>query len=382
MKAITIDNFRSLLAGYEPPCVSVYMTTDPHRPGGARDRLRLKNLLRTAVHELERSYARADAVSLVEPLAEAFESGGARRAGAGLALLRSPEVAIRYALPVPVPELTVVASTFHTKPLLSYLARDRHFFVLALSERAARLYEASPLVAEEASGARLPSRLEEAVREQRDVDPYRGVHGAVGAGRATHRRGSDGVTDARKERLGRYFKAVDERLCALLHDRGAPLVLAGVGTHHGVYRRVTRYPHVLDVGIEGNVDHLRPDEIHRLAWPIVAEQEAHREASAVAQYVAARFSGKTSDDLADVARAVVEGRVRVLLHAEGAHVWGHLDRNTGECHLDRAGETSRFARADIIDDLCELTLLRGGEVVEVAPVRMPSMSPVAAINRY
>jgi hypothetical protein len=35
MKAITIHNFRSLLAGYEPPCVSVYMTTDPHRPGGA-----------------------------------------------------------------------------------------------------------------------------------------------------------------------------------------------------------------------------------------------------------------------------------------------------------------------------------------------------------
>jgi release factor family 3 len=382
MKAITIHNFRSLLAGYEPPCVSVYMTTDPHRPGGASDHLRLKNLLRTAARELERSYARADAASFVEPLAEAFESGGARRAGAGLALLRSPDVAIRYALPVPVPELTVVASTFHTKPLLSYLARDRHFFVLALSERTARLYEASPLVAEEASEAQLPSRVEEGVREQRSVDPYRGVHGAAGAGRAGHRRGTDGVTHARKERLARYFKAVDDRLCAFLRGRGAPLVLAGVGTHHGVYRRVTRYPHVLDVGIEGNVDHLRPDEIHRLAWPIVAEQEAHREAGAVAQFVAARSSGKTSDHLADVARAVVEGRVRVLLHAEGAHVWGHLDRNTGACHLDVAGEASRFPRADIIDDLCELTLLRGGDVIEVAPVRMPSVSPVAAIARY
>src|SRR6185369_15401612 len=75
MKAVTIHNFRSLLAGYEPPCVSIYMTTDPHRPGGAGDRLRLKNLLRSAVRELERSYARTDAISLVEPLAEAFDSG-------------------------------------------------------------------------------------------------------------------------------------------------------------------------------------------------------------------------------------------------------------------------------------------------------------------
>jgi hypothetical protein len=266
MKAVTIDSFRSLLTGYEPPCVSV-------------------------------------------------------------------------------------------KPLLSYLARDRHFFVLALSERTARLYEASPLAAEEARDARLPS------------------------GGAAHRRGTDAITHDRKQRLARYFEAVDERVCAFLRDRGTPLVLAGIGRHHRAYRRVTRYPHVLDVGIERSLDHLRPDEIHRVAWPIVADEEAHREASAVAQYVAARSSGKTSDDLADVARAVVEGRVRVLLHAEGAHVWGHLDRNTGECHLDRAGETNRFARADIIDDLCELTLLRGGEVMEVAPVRMPSVSPVAAINR-
>lgn len=358
MTGVTVHSFRSLLAGYEPPCVSVYMTTDPHSPGGARDRLRLDNLLRTAVRELERSYARADAVALVDPLAEALASGSARRPGAGLALLRSPEVAIRYALPVPVPELAVVASTFHTKPLLSYLARDRHFFVLALSERTARLYEVSPLGAQEASDARLPSRFEESLR------------------------GTAAVTGGRKDRLARYFEAVDERLCSFLRDREAPLVLAGVGTHHRVYRRVTRYPHVLDVGVEGNADHLRPDDIHRLAWPIVAEEEAHREASAAAQYVAARSSGKTSGDLADVARAVVEGRVRVLLHAEGAHVWGHLDRSTGECHLDRAGRTNGFARADIIDDLCELTLLRGGDVVEVAPVRMPSASPVAAIHRY
>ena len=382
MKAVTIQNFRSLLAGFEPPCVSVYMTTDPHRPGGAGDRLRLKNLLRSAVRELERSYARADARSLVEPLAGAFDAGSARRAGAGLALLRSPEVAIRYALPVPVPELAVVAGTFHTKPLLSYLARDRHFFVLALSERTARLYEASPLAAEEVHGARLPTAGDAAVRQERKVDPYRGVHGAVGAGRAGHRRGTVAVAQARKERLARYFGAVDERLCAFLRDRGAPLVLAGVGSHHGAYRRLSRYPHVLDAGIEGNVDHLRPDELHRLAWPIVAEEEAHREASAVAQYLAARSSGKTSDDLAEVARAVVEGRVRVLLHAEGAHVWGHLDRSTGACHLDRAGETNGFARADIIDELCEVTLLRGGDVMEVAPVRMPGVSPVAAIERY
>jgi hypothetical protein len=382
MKAITAQNLRSLLAGYEPPCVSIYMTTDPHRPGGTRDRLRLKNLLRTAVRELERRYVRADAVSLVEPLTQAFDADGARRAGAGLALLRSPEVAIRYALPVPVPELAIVASTFHTKPLLSYLARDRHFFVLALSERSARLYEASPLVAEEAPEARLPSGVDDAIGGRRDTEPYRGMHGAGGDGRALHRRGTGETTQARKERLARYLKAVDERVCAFLRGRGAPLVVAGIGPHHAMYRAVTRYPHVLDVGIEGNVDHLRPDEIHRLAWPIVAEHEAHREAAAVAQYVAAKASGKASDELADVARAVLDGRVRVLLHAEGAHVWGHLDRDTGECLLGSAGEASGFARADVIDELCELTLLRGGDVVEVAPVRMPTRSPVAAIHRY
>jgi hypothetical protein len=383
MKRINARNFRSLFAGYEPPCVSIYMTTDAHRPGGPRDRIRLKNLLRAAVHELERRYARADAVSLVEPLAQAFDAVDVpHRAGAGLALLRSPEVAFRYTLPVPVPEVAVVASTFHTKPLLAYLARDRHFFVLALSERSARLYEASPLVAEEASDARLPSGVDDAIGERRDAEPYRGVHGAGGGGRAPHRRGTDEATRSRKERLARYFSAVDERVCAFLRSRRAPLVVSGVGPHHAMYRALTRYPHVLDVGIEGNVDHLRPDEIHRLAWPIVAEREAHREATAVAGYLAAKAAGKASDDLADVARAVVDGRVRVLLHAEGAHVWGHVDGDTAECFLGSAAEARGLPRADVIDDLCELTLLRGGDVVEVAPVRMPTLSPVVAIHRY
>lgn len=288
---------------------------------------------------------------------------------------------IRYTLPVPVPDLAVVASTFHTKPLLSYLARDRHFFVLALSEKA-RLYEGSPAVLEEAAGARLPAGVDEATGKGKGVDPYRGVHGWGSDGRALHRRGTDDAAQARKDRLARYFKTVDERVCAFLRDRGAPLVIAGVSSHHGVYRASSRYPHVLAGGIQGNVNHLRPDELHRLAWPIVAEHEAQREASLVAEYVTVRGMGRTSEELAVVARAVVEGRVRVLLHAEGAHVWGHLDRETGECRLGSAGEASGFARADIIDDLCELTLLQGGAVVEVAPVRMPTLSPVAAIHRY
>jgi hypothetical protein len=87
--------------------------------------------------------------------------------------------------------------------------------------------------------------------------------------------------------------------------------------------------------------------------------------------------GCASDDLERVARAATAGTVRMLLHRRGAHVWGRLDPATGACLV--RGVQHEAGDADVVDDLCELTLLGGGDVVEVAEERMPSNAPVAAI---
>lgn len=178
----------------------------------------------------------------------------------------------------------------------------------------------------------------------------------------------------------RRFRAVDRVLSSHLRDEAAPLVLAGVGYYHPIYRSVSRYPYLLEDGVEGNVEHARLDELYERAWPIVAAHETDTIATVLTQYALALPAGRAGDSLQAVAHAAARGRVRLLLHAEGVHVWGYLDPVTGDC---RVHDRQRDAEdADVLDDICEMVLLRGGDVVEVPREQMPGSSPIAAVYRY
>jgi hypothetical protein len=86
------------------------------------------------------------------------------------------------------------------------------------------------------------------------------------------------------------------------------------------------------------------------------------------------------DEVRAIAQFAVQGRVRELLLAEDARLWGTLDRNSGELHLH--GEQHDARDDDVLDDLSEAVLARGGDVYSLSPQRMPSMSSVAAILRW
>ena len=86
------------------------------------------------------------------------------------------------------------------------------------------------------------------------------------------------------------------------------------------------------------------------------------------------------DDLQMVAQAAVHGQVRRLLVEEHAHLWGMLDRENGKVVQHVTQQDTHDG--DVLNDLTECVLARGGEVLMVQAARMPSRSPVAAILRW
>ena len=374
MRTVTVPEVRNMIGAQQHPCISIYMPTDGGPPGRHEDRIRWKNLVRRAGRLLEDAYPAECARALMEPIADAYLERPARPGG--VAVLRSPDVDARYWLPVKVPEIVVVSTSFHTKPLVSYLDRNRHYFVLALAERSVALYEGTPF-----SLRRLDLRVPVFRRASPGTaEAYSGVHGDTGVGRAGARHGWREPSAAHKSELLRRFRAVDRVVSSHLRDEAAPLVLAGVGYYHPIYRSVSRYPYLLEDGVEGNVEHARLDELYERAWPIVAAHETDTIATVLTQYALALPAGRAGDSLQAVAHAAARGRVRLLLHAEGVHVWGYLDPVTGDC---RVHDRQRDAEdADVLDDICEMVLLRGGDVVEVPREQMPGSSPIAAVYRY
>lgn len=338
MKAVTISKVKELLGARADPAVSIYMSIDPRWSGGAADRARLRNLLRRASEFLSGAHERDDIDALLVPIAERARGEWPRAAAVGF--LRSRQVNAAFALPARVPELAVVAPTFHVKPLLDALDGHKRFFMLVLGERAARLLDGTG-----AGGIR--------------------VEGTLAAPAEA------GASDLQA------LAAIDEAVGDILRDTGAPLVLVGPENLRRLFRMVSRYEWLLPEEIDADVEQVHAADLRPTAQALVAAHRVAVESEAVLQFISAESMGCASDDLEHLARAATAGAVRLLLHRRGAHVWGRLDPATGACLV--RGVQHEAGDADVVDDLCELTLLNGGDVVEVAAERMPSDAPVAAI---
>lgn len=347
MMTVTVDHVRKLFEHRAQPCVSVYMSTDAVCPGGPADKVRLRNLLRDAALRLARVHHAGAVEQLLGPVVEKVQQAWPPR-GRGIALLRSPDVNVGFELPVEVPDVAVVAPTFHTKPLLGYLDRDRPFFVLALEERSVRLLEGNAAGLADVTMDAFPPELASS------------AHGG--------RR--------------RWYAALDEAVRSYLGPAEAPLVLAGAREHQALYRLVSGFSRILWDGVEGDVTRLSDRALHQQAWPIVCGDQAEVERQAAMHWLSFRDAGMATDVLSDVMVAAAGGRVRLLLHREDTHLWGQMDAARGSFVLRPSEAELEPGDSDLIDDLCELTLVQGGDVVEVAADRMPTELPVAAILRY
>jgi hypothetical protein len=336
VKAVTISDVREILGERADPAVSIYMSTDARSPGGRGDRVRLRELLRRASELLGTGLDGAAIDRLLLPVAERARGEWPR--SRGVAFLRSQRVDAAFALPVGVPDLAIVAPTFHVKPLLETLDGHRQFFMLVLGERAARLLDGT------GGGSVL-------------------IEGAIAATPGA------GALEP--------LAAIDEAVGRILRDTGAPLVLVGPQRLRSRYRKVSRYEWLLPDDIDADVEQVHGADLRPAAQALVAAHRVAVESEASVRFVSAEAMGCASDDLDRVARAATAGAVRLLIHREGAHAWGRLDPRTGACFV--RGEQREAGDADVIDDLCELTLVHGGDVVQVAPERMPSDAPVAAV---
>ena len=299
----------------------------------------------------------------------------------GLALFRSSDLLTHYRMPMRCPELAVVADSFHVRPLLHFLQSNRYFYVLTLSQNNVRFYEGSRYSLSQVDLPDLPKSLDESFAKEQG-EPVLNAY-AVGPGQAEAIYYGYGVSPEKrvKEKLTAFFRAVDTALWDdLLRIERAPLILAGVGYHHPIYRSVSRYPYLVEQTVEGNFDHVTPGHLHAKVWPVVHDVFRVREEQVLGEYEALSVRGQTTEDLFAIAQATVSRRIGYLLIAQGAHVWGLMDRGSGRIVQRSAQQDTRDG--DVLDDLAEATLAQGGEVVMLERTRMPGHSPVAAILRW
>lgn len=376
------DDFPDLLQVREGPCLSLYQPTSRHHPENQQDPIRFGNGVKALEASLSRQYPNREIASLLAPFrALAEDRSFWNRTLDGLAVLGAPGFFRVYRLQRAVPERSVVAESFHLKPLVRIVQSADRYRILGLSRHEAKLFEGNRDVLDEIEWLpgvpRTPADL--AGTDERDVERATRHYGTTSSGKVT-RHGTDLKQEAEERETERFFRAVDR---AVLEQytrlEPMPLLLAALPENHHRFRRVSRNPSLAAAALYAHPDSMSLDDLRRRAWGLVQPYYLERLAGLVDAFEASRARHLASGDLSDIGAAVVAARIATLLIEADRVVAGDFDATTGAV---RFGDLSDPDTDDLLDDLAEAVLRSGGEVVVVPSERMPAQSGAAAIYRF
>jgi hypothetical protein len=390
MELLSKDQLRALIENRKGPCISIFLPS--HKGAWApeirQDQIRFKNLLREVKERLqERGLRNQEIAELTDPIHELIDDDTFwEEQSNGIALFRSHEVLNYFRLPIDFQglELALVNDRFHIKPLLPLFSAQGHFYILALSRNSLRLLKGTKFgVTEIALPRDVPRSISHALPFEEHEQQAHYSSGRPERGSKRTDRGFDSVYRGgevdEKNEVERYFRLVDKGLHAIFKDEKAPLVLAGVDYLLPIYRTVNSYRYLVDEGITGNSDERNPEDLHDRAWKIVEPHFLETQKKHIAEYEEYLAKNQASNNLKEIVKAAVEGRIDVLFVANGVQKWGKydLDKHNVYIHDEPQPEDE-----DLLDFAATLTILTGGEVHALDQNEIPDNSPIAAIYRF
>lgn len=390
MENLTLDQLKVLAQQASGIHVSMFLPTHPAGQDALQDPIRYKNLVRDAERQLlEGGMKPREASAFLEPAQALMEDTTFwQHQRDGLAVFIGEDDFHYYHLPFQVEELLVIAQSYYVKPVLPLFTNNGHFFILAVSQNAVRLFEATRHTISQMD---LPEETPESIDEALQLDdPEKQLQFHTGTASASagggqragvfHGHGGGGGEE-KKEELERYLNLLDTALKPVWREQQAPLVLAGVDYLLPIYQKVSEYAHIMPEGITGNPEQLRPEELHEQAWMIVEPHFLQELGNVVDAYQQLASTEQASENVEAIVAAAAYGRVDKLIVAVDAQIWGTFDTATGKV-VQRPTDQRQADDLPLLDFAAMQTLQSGGTVYALTQDEMVSDSPAVAVFRY
>ena len=384
MEALTKELIQELLATDQTPCLSIYMPTHRNHPENLKDVILFKNLVRQMKESLLQKYSADETQKFLEPFESLTEDHDTwNHTSNGLAVFSTTDLFKVVDVHQSFEELAIVADSFHTKPLRRYLQSHEHFYVLGITLRDIRLFEGNRhSLTEVELTADTPKTIAEALGDElTEKHTTVASYGGSGGESSPMHHGHGGRKEETEKDTERFFRAIANSI----HENytkpsGRPLILAALTEHQNLFQKVNKNPLLLTTGIEINPTSVSVDQLANLAWEIMEPEYNLKLDSIVSNFEQARVNGKGSDDYKEVAVAAVEGRIDTLIVEDNriipVRITNLVTGNTQKKDLTNPRVD------DLLDDMGELVMKMGGNVVVLPKEKMPSETGLAAIFRF
>lgn len=380
--SLTRDDLNLFLADQDPPCVSLYQPTHRRHPENQQDPIRYRNQLKVLEESLRLKYSSKRTEDILGPFQKlADDASFWNHTEDGLAVMGNSNLFRVFKLQRPVPELAVVADSFHVKPMLRIMQSIDRYQVLSLNRREIKLFEGNRHVLDEIELTDdVPETITAALGPEL-TEPHQTVSSYGGTALGSSMRHAHG---SRKDELDiddeRFFRSVDRSILEK-HSRpsGLKLILAALPQYHHLFREVSHNNFLVPNGIEMDPGALTIDQLREKAWEIMEPEFRVRLKKLTSEFLDAKSKGLGSDQIETIAEAAIQGRIEFLLVEAGRHIPGRVDQATGSV---MHSEMERPEVDDLLDDMAEQVLRRGGEVVVVPSSEMPAKTGAAASFRF
>lgn len=383
MNLLTSDMMPELLSVNAGTCISLYMPTHRTHPDNLQDPILFKNLVKKLEQSLLLQYSASEATLLLQPfVALANNEEFWRHTLDGLAVLGTAGTFKTIGLPVFTEELTVVADSFHTKPLRKYLQSVERYNVLGLSLQDYHIYEGnrhSLTELELAPG--IPKNIKEALGDElTDKHSTVASYGGVGGGSSNMHHGHGGKADEVGTDAERFFRFVAKTINEhYSKPSGLPLILAALPEHHNLFQKVSNNLSLLPDGIDVNPKSVEASELAERAWKVMEPYYFGIIEKACDVYQQSKSKGMSSDSIREVAAAAAASRVDTLMIEANLQTPGKIISDTG---IIEKGDLENPEMDDLLDDLGELVTKMGGKVMVIPHEKMPTHTGVACVFRY
>lgn len=387
MDLLTKSELNALASRKEQrPAVSLFMPTHRFGSDTVADPLRWKNLLTGATDALgKRGLHKNEIDELLAPATMLLDEAIAwQYMSDGLAVYIEPGWDRTYRVPFQVPEIATIGNRLTICPLLPATSRGNHFLILTVSQRHIRLLEATRDSAEEVELRELPTSLLDVIEapDPRSDTMTRSLAGGSSGPAVFYGHGA-ADDDFKTEETTKFFRQVAAGLHEYLADQHVPMVLIGLERATSIFREVCPYAHLTTDSVRQNPDQLTLEELHRAAWPVVAEQFAASKRALGDRFEALHGTGQASTDPIQIDDAAVQGRIETLFIATEPWEWQSDEARTPTIvdleAVGPAGSDGLFAR---LERTAVATMAGRGDIFTVSGPTVPGGSQLAATFRY
>lgn len=384
MELLTKELIQELLVADHLPSLSLYMPMHKQRSESSQNKILFKNLVKQMEESLKQKYLADEIRRFLEPIKTLENNNSVWNNGyGGLAVFSAEGVFRVVGLHQSVEELAIVADSFHTKPLRKYLQSLENYHVLGLNLHGICLFEGNRhSLIEVKFSDDIPKTITDALGdESSERNLTYGFYGGIGGGKSPMYHGHGDKNEETEKDAEKYFRVVADAI----HEHyskpsGWPLILMALPEHHNLFQKVNKNPLLLSNGISINPSSISIEKLSNMAWEIMEPEYNQRLDGMISKFEQAKADGKGSDDYKDIAIAAVEGRVDTLIvEADRIIPIRITDLITGET---KKKDISNPKVDDLLDDMGELVVKMGGEVMVIPKPKMPSETGLAAILRY